>query len=108
MNYFLFAKSGMMTSKPNPKAQPGPVTRFDVATPVIIVPRLLRIVDAAKYLSSTTWFVEELLRKSIVPSLLIGKRRVVDVRQLDIFIDQQNEQARKEQQKQATELRVVA
>jgi len=36
--------------------------------PAIVVPRLMRIQDAAKYLSATTWQVETLLReKSILP-----------------------------------------
>lgn len=54
-----------------------------------IVPRLLRIQDAARYLSSTTWFVETLIREKRVPSQIIGKRRVIDVHDLDIWIDSQ-------------------
>lgn len=57
-----------------------------------IIPRLLRIADAARYLSATTWFVETMIREKVIPSLIVGKRRVVDVRDLDEWID--NEKAR--------------
>src|ERR1700677_3960264 len=40
----------------------------------LVVPRLLRIADAAKYLSATTWQIETLLREKTIPSLVIGKR----------------------------------
>ena len=34
------------------------------ALPAIVVPRLMRIQDAAKYLSATSWQVETMLRAS--------------------------------------------
>jgi hypothetical protein len=46
--------------------------------PVFVVPRLLRIQDAAKYLSATTWQIETLLREKKILSFVLGKRRVVD------------------------------
>jgi hypothetical protein len=36
--------------------------------PAIVIPRLLRIQDAAKYLSATTWQIETLLRGKTVVS----------------------------------------
>lgn len=57
--------------------------------PVLIIPRLLRIQDAARYLSSTTWFVETLIREKQIPSLIIGKRRVIDINDLDAWIEKQ-------------------
>jgi hypothetical protein len=33
--------------------------------PAVVVPRLLRIQDAAKYLSATTWQIETLLRENV-------------------------------------------
>ncbi len=59
-------------------------------TPVIIIPRVLTIPNAARYLSATTWFVEELLRSGEVPSFIQGKSRVVDVRELDKYVDRRN------------------
>jgi hypothetical protein len=55
-----------------------------------VAPRLLRLRDAATYLSSTTWFVEELVRTRKIRSRIIGKRRVIDIRDLDAWIDQQS------------------
>lgn len=52
-----------------------------------ITPRLLRIPDAAKYLSCTNWFLETLLREKTVPSFIQGKRKLVDVRDLDAYVD---------------------
>lgn len=59
-------------------------------TPVIIIPRVLKIPDAARYLSATTWFVEELLRRGQVPSFIQGKDRVVDCRELDKYVERRN------------------
>lgn len=66
------------------------------SSPVVIIPRLLSIPDAAKYLSATTWFVEDLLRCGQVKSFIQGKRRVVDIRELDKYIDRRNAEATNE------------
>jgi excisionase family DNA binding protein len=55
--------------------------------PAVLVPRLLRIQDAARYLSATTWFIETLIREKKIPSLIVGKRRVIDVLDLDAWIE---------------------
>jgi excisionase family DNA binding protein len=57
--------------------------------PVFVVPRLLRIQDAARYLSATTWFIETLIREKKIPSLILGKRRVLDVIDLNEWIEKQ-------------------
>ena len=62
--------------------------------PAIVVPRLMRIQDAAKYLSATTWQVETLLREKIIPSFVLGKRRVVDRLELDRYVERRNAIAR--------------
>jgi len=48
----------------------------------------MTILDASKYLSTTTWQIEELLRKNVVPSFILGQRRVIDRLDLDRFVDQ--------------------
>jgi len=62
----------------------------------IVVPRLMRIQDAAKYLSATTWQVETLLREKVIPSFVPGKRRVVDRLELDRYVERRNAMARTE------------
>jgi excisionase family DNA binding protein len=64
------------------------------ALPTFVVPRLLRIQDAAKYLSATTWQIETLLREKTVPSFVLGKRRVVDRLELDRYVARRNAEAR--------------
>jgi excisionase family DNA binding protein len=60
----------------------------------LVVPRLLRIADAAKYLSATTWQIETLLREKTIPSFVIGKRRVVDRLELDRYVETRNAEAK--------------
>ena len=60
------------------------------ALPAIVVPRLMRIQDAAKYLSATTWQIETLLREKVIPSFVLGKRRVVDRLELDRYVERRN------------------
>jgi excisionase family DNA binding protein len=67
-----------------------------VALPATVVPRLMRIQDAAKYLSATTWQVETLLREKVIPSFVLGKRRVVDRLELDRYVERRNAMARTE------------
>src|SRR5438445_11141583 len=64
--------------------------------PAFVVPRLIRVQDAAKYLSATTWQVETLLREKIIPSFVLGKRRVVDRLELDRYVESRNAIARTE------------
>lgn len=60
------------------------------AVPVVvpsITPRLLRIPQAAQYLGATNWCVEEFVRNGKLPFLVVGKYRVIDIRDLDDWID---------------------
>lgn len=58
--------------------------------PALLFPRLLRIQDAAKYLSATIWQIESLLREGEIPSFILGQRRVVDRLELDRFVERRN------------------
>src|SRR5258708_40328491 len=79
------------------RASVASVLRDDSASlPALVVPRLMRIQDAAKYLSATTWQVETLLREKIIPSFVLGKRRVVDRLELDRYVERRNAIARTE------------
>jgi excisionase family DNA binding protein len=62
--------------------------------PALVIPRLLRIQDAAKYLSATTWQIETLLREGKIPSFILGKRRVVDRLELDRYVERRNAELR--------------
>jgi hypothetical protein len=57
----------------------------------ILAPRRLRIPDAAKYIAATNWFMEQLLREGEVPFQWSGKYKVVDVRDLDAWVDRQKQ-----------------
>jgi len=52
-------------------------------------PRLLRVVEAAHYLSATPWFIRSLIWSHSVPFLTLGKRHLLDVRDLDAYVDSQ-------------------
>jgi hypothetical protein len=56
----------------------------------IIIPRVLTIPDAARYLSATTNFVEQLLNSGEVNSFIQGKARVVACLELDKYIERRN------------------
>jgi excisionase family DNA binding protein len=55
--------------------------------PIAASPRLLRIPDAAHYLSCTYGWVETLIRERSVPSVILGKRRLIDIRDLDAYVE---------------------
>jgi hypothetical protein len=48
------------------------------SAPSPIVPRLLRIPDAARYLSCTFGFAETLMRERTIPVVILGKRHLFD------------------------------
>jgi hypothetical protein len=54
-----------------------------------ILPRLLRPDAAARYLSSTAWFIENKMRNGEIPFRWVGKRKVIDVSDLDHWIELQ-------------------
>lgn len=81
-------------SKVSPVAVPSP-TKSVASAEVPIAPRLLRIPQAASYLSATTWYVEELIRGNKLPFVVVGKYRVIDVRDLDKWIDAEKQRQAK-------------
>jgi excisionase family DNA binding protein len=50
-------------------------------------PRVLRIPEAAAWLATTPFFVEELLRDGILPFRVVGKARVVEVSDLNAYLE---------------------
>ena len=91
-----FAGCGQLPMAPETKkALATPILHEGSASrPLFVVPRLLRIQDAATYLSATTWQIETLLRDKIVPSFVLGKRRVVDRLELDRYVERRNAEAK--------------
>ena len=79
-------KKGPSIAVPAVVSMPAPASSAR-SVPVCIIPRLLTILDASKYLSTTTWQIEELVRNNIVPSFILGQRRVIDRLELDRFVD---------------------
>jgi excisionase family DNA binding protein len=55
--------------------------------PIAVPPRLIRITAAAHYLSCSYGWIETLIRERSIPSVIIGKRCLLDVRDLDAYID---------------------
>jgi excisionase family DNA binding protein len=51
-----------------------------------LAPRCLTIKDAALYLGATVWAIRSLIWDGDLPCLRIGKRQVIDVRDLDALI----------------------
>jgi excisionase family DNA binding protein len=64
-------------------------TALTAQSKATIAPRLLRIPQAAQYIGGTNWFVEELCRNKRIAFLTVGKYRVIDVRELDRWIEAQ-------------------
>ncbi len=56
---------------------------------VPIQPRLLNYARIADYLSSTVCFAKRLVRTKQVPSMIVGVWRVVDVKDLDAWIEKE-------------------
>jgi hypothetical protein len=57
---------------------------------VVIIPRVLNVPNAARYLSATINLVDELVRKGEVRSFMQGKERVIDCRELDRYVERRN------------------
>ena len=56
-----------------------------------IAPRLLNILDAARYMGCAVWFVRSLIWGRRVPYVKFGKRYLLDRSDLDKFIDSQKQ-----------------
>jgi hypothetical protein len=73
--------------------RPG-LPEHSASLPAVVVSRLLRIQDAAKYLSATIWRVETLIREKTIPSFVLGEARVVDRLELDRLVERRNAEAK--------------
>jgi len=85
----------MLSSKalsPQDAVSPSRTTAKTIVTPRI-APRLLRIADAADYLSCTFGFIETLYREGTIKTVVLGKRHLLDIRDLDAYIEQLKETA---------------
>ena len=58
-----------------------------------LIPRLLRITEAAIYIGGTVWAVRQLIWNRELPHIRVGKRIVVDRGDLDKWIDRQRAQS---------------
>ena len=63
--------------------------RDKVSISSAITPRLLSVIDAASYISSTPWFVEELIRSGKIHTTTIANSRLIDIHDLDAWVDSQ-------------------
>ena len=63
------------------KPNPNPISQIN--------PRMLTIPLIAKYLSATNWFVEELIRKKHLPARKFGKSWVVDLHDINKWIEEE-------------------
>jgi excisionase family DNA binding protein len=52
-----------------------------------LAPRLLTVVQAAAYLSTTTWAIRKLAWSKDVPHIRLGTRLLFDVQDLNRFIE---------------------
>jgi excisionase family DNA binding protein len=58
-----------------------------------VTPRLLGVKEAARYVGATVWFVRSVLRAGDLPYSTLGKRFVIDVHDLDKWIERRKERA---------------
>jgi len=59
-----------------------------VTSPEVVQPRLLRVNEAAKYLSTTVWCIRTLVWAKKIPSVTLGKRLLFDRADLDRYVDE--------------------
>jgi excisionase family DNA binding protein len=77
------------TSKQPRKSEPSPNLIHDNS----VVPRLLRLKQAAEYLGCTLWYIRTLIWSRRIPFLTLGKRHLIDRADLDKFVDAAREVA---------------
>jgi excisionase family DNA binding protein len=56
-----------------------------------VIPRLLRIQEAATYVGSTPWFIRSIIWSREIPFVKLGKRLLLDRCDLDHFVESQKE-----------------
>ncbi len=80
-----------MASRKSASVAPAQTPVQAIPTPRL-APRLLRITDAADYLSCTFGFMETLMREKTIPVVMLGKRHLFDVRDLDAYVERMKEE----------------
>jgi len=65
--------------------------------------RHLRILEAAEYMNTTPWQVRTLIWKQAIPVIPIGKRHVLDQRDLDLYMQSQKTEVAWEQRERTEE-----
>jgi len=55
--------------------------------PSSIAPRLFRVLDIVKYLNCTVGFADGLMREGTLPVVVLGKRHLIDKKDLDDYIE---------------------
>jgi hypothetical protein len=55
--------------------------------PSSVAPRLFRVIDITKYLNCTFSFADSLMRGRTLPVVVLGKRHLIDKRDLDDYIE---------------------
>jgi excisionase family DNA binding protein len=81
--------------RPPPETPPEPLPEMRVQPmPIITTPRLLRVKDAAIYLSFSRRSIRELIATRRIPHLRMGRVFFVDRVDLDQFIDQNKIESR--------------
>ena len=58
-----------------------------------ISPRLFRVIDITKYLNCTIGFADALMREGTLPVVVLGKRHLIDKKDLDDYIEKLKSQA---------------
>ena len=57
--------------------------------------RWLRIREAAEYAGVTHFFMRDLVRKRVIVPVIVGKRYVIDARDVDAYIERQKKEQTK-------------
>jgi excisionase family DNA binding protein len=52
-----------------------------------VEPRLLRISHAASYIGATPWFIRSLIWGNRIPYVTLGKRHLIDRKDLDAYVE---------------------
>jgi excisionase family DNA binding protein len=67
---------------PHPKSEVSPL---NIA--FALSPRVLRIPEAAQWLATTTFHIEELMRSGTLPFRVVGKARVIEISDLNTYLE---------------------
>ena len=78
---------GKITSKIDPRDELPAADPDPNPASSSVVPRLFRTIDIAKYLNCTFTFAESLMRGRTLPVVILGKRHLIDKKDLDDYIE---------------------